>query len=132
MILTYRRLIRDGIPALKKYVKDYAYKLDLIYTQSRTTELITWFLKLRADVDLIMKGSIGAVCAVTCPNNRWVYDPLACSCSCTVNNCVSSSQSIDYFNCNCATNNGCTLTKQSCGISDQLLDYANCACKAKP
>lgn len=128
----FRKLIRDGVAALKKYVKDFAYKLDLPYTQSRCTELYTWFLKLRADVDLIRKGGVVTLCKVTCPNNRWTYDPSACSCTCVVNNCNAATQKIDYFNCNCAADNGCALTQATCNSSDKLLDYANCVCKTKP
>lgn len=117
---------------MKKYVKDNAYKLDLPYTQDRTTELCTWFLKLRADVDNLQKGGAVQLCQATCPNNRWIYDAAECSCLCDTS-CLNPGEEKDYYNCNCVPTNGCALTNEICDNSfNMLLDYANCKCKSKP
>ena len=126
----HRNSINGGIPDLRKYVSDYASRLDLNYTQSRTTELVNFYNQLVSDVNNIKNGNSQTSCNVNCPTN-WTLDTNACSCSCEVNACDGSTQSIDYYHCQCSANNGCTLTKDSCAADgNKLLDYTNCACNS--
>lgn len=123
-------MINEGVPALRKYVVDYAGRLDVEYTQARTTELINFYNQLVADVKSIKEGSSGSTCNLDCLPN-WAVKADVCQCTCNVTGCDQASESVDLYHCKCVANNGCTLTQQACAADgDKVLDYTNCACAA--
>lgn len=113
---------------LRKYVSDYASRLDKDYTQKRTYELIEFYHQLVADVGALKGGK----CDLDCPAS-WSYDASACSCLCEIDKCSLATQSVDFYNCKCVEDNGCELTNKQCAEEgNKLLDYSNCQCEDSP
>ena len=95
------------------------------YTQSRTYELISFYIQLATDVKTLKGGT----CDLECPEN-WTKGTEVCSCQCNINKCEIATQSVDIYNCKCVNNNGCQLTSKSCAeTGNKLLDYTKCECK---
>lgn len=125
--------IEKGIPALKQYAEDQRANLDVLFVQSRTDELLSWFSKLNADVTSIENADRSDVCTATCPNTRWIYNNNECSCTCEVTSCKDPQQKVDYYNCKCADTTDCAKTQAQCDADGgKILDYAYCTCKPKP
>lgn len=125
--------IKEEIPKLYKYVKDYSKNLDIIYVQLLTYELNSWYKKIKTDIAYFKEEKPTTICNVICPNDRWIYDSGDCSCTCNVSNCTSPIQNIDYYNCKCAADNRCAKTQAECTADGgKILDYFACQCKPKP
>lgn len=123
--------IKSKIDELRLYISDFCGALDIKYVRLLCLELSGFNNKLNGDITAIQDPKFISVCNVSCPNSKWVYDALACSCKCDVFNCAQATEVVDPYNCNCAQKSSCAKTQVDCDATKQLLDYANCICRDK-
>lgn len=125
--------IKKGRDDLLAYIAEFCSNLDEKYVQLRCIELNGWYQKLQSDIEVLKNLSATKICPLSCPSSKYVYDPVACTCECTITGCSANIEVPDPYNCYCAKKSTCAVTEAACTADgNKILDYTNCVCKPKP